>query len=421
MSGVATSVTNLTVGQVPVLALAANAERRYLYVENLQGGRTLQVKLGSNFTAAQSAEQNLVFAKAPTSGTIKFSFGGNETAALDPNNNAAMQAALEGLAGIGSGNILVSGNPTDGINIKFQGALNRTQQSAISVSANTTKDATRLNNKQLIKVSGAAPNAGTFSISFRGENTPAFGFDATADDLNGALQALSLIGSGNVSVTGTDIHSGFTVEFVGALGLEEQPLIEVDTNTLEVTDTATPSQYLICSSAEPTAGTYKVAVGQFVTDELPFDTVAADLEVAIRALDESLAAVDVSDAGSGLLDGMVMTLTGVPRGGADELVQVLEASTLKVDGAELFATALKIVPGVTGVTLTDINITETQVGSAGAACAATMTVLFPGWDGSLEGLSVKPSEFKEWQSAVPIDAIYVVADGAGCKIEVREG
>ena len=71
---------------------------------------------------------------------------------------------------------------------------------------------------------------GTFALRF-GESTGPIAHDAEASDVQAALEALPSIGAGNVSVT----RSGqvYTIEFTGALGNQDVPLITADATNLE--------------------------------------------------------------------------------------------------------------------------------------------------------------------------------------------
>ena len=69
--------------------------------------------------------------------------------------------------------------------------------------------------------------AGTFTLSFGGATTTALAFDATAAGVQAALEALSPIGVGNVSVTGA-----FAVTFINALGAWPVPLMVLDGSAL---------------------------------------------------------------------------------------------------------------------------------------------------------------------------------------------
>lgn len=65
---------------------------------------------------------------------------------------------------------------------------------------------------------------GTFTLTWSGQTTAAIDFDATAAEVDSALEALSNIGSGDVSVAG-DPAGPWVVEFTGTLAQTTQPPI----------------------------------------------------------------------------------------------------------------------------------------------------------------------------------------------------
>ncbi|MCW2901917.1 MAG: hypothetical protein JWO67_4182 [Streptosporangiaceae bacterium] len=79
------------------------------------------------------------------------------------------------------------------------------------------------NEVQTITITGV-PTGGTFSLTFQGQTTPALAFNAATSAVQTALQALSTIGSGNATVTGT-AGTSYVVTFVGALANTNVPNI----------------------------------------------------------------------------------------------------------------------------------------------------------------------------------------------------
>lgn len=67
-------------------------------------------------------------------------------------------------------------------------------------------------------------SGGTFTLSWSGQTTTAIDYDATATEVDAALEALTNIGSGDVSVTG-DPGGPWVVEFSGTLAASTQPPI----------------------------------------------------------------------------------------------------------------------------------------------------------------------------------------------------
>jgi hypothetical protein len=78
--------------------------------------------------------------------------------------------------------------------------------------------------------------AGTFTLSFGGATTTALAFDATASDVQTALEALAPIGVGNVSVTGA-----YVVTFINTLGAWPVPLMVLDGSALTGTGSVVTS------------------------------------------------------------------------------------------------------------------------------------------------------------------------------------
>jgi len=79
------------------------------------------------------------------------------------------------------------------------------------------------------------PTGGTFRLTFRGEETADIPWDATAEELQAALEALETIGANNVEVsvgTSDDYFPGvWLVEFAGSLAGVDVELME-ETNNL---------------------------------------------------------------------------------------------------------------------------------------------------------------------------------------------
>jgi hypothetical protein len=90
---------------------------------------------------------------------------------------------------------------------------------------------------QTITITGA-PTGGTFTLSFGGNTTSALNWNATAAQVQTALQALPSIGAANALVTGgPGPGTPFTVEFTSAKGFASQALI---TKTASLTGGTSP-------------------------------------------------------------------------------------------------------------------------------------------------------------------------------------
>lgn len=85
---------------------------------------------------------------------------------------------------------------------------------------------------QSVTITGS-PTGGTFTLTFGGQTTSALNWNATAAQMQTALQALSSIGANNALVTGgPGPGTAFQVEFAGTLGFAGQALITLTTNSL---------------------------------------------------------------------------------------------------------------------------------------------------------------------------------------------
>src|SRR5262249_16842536 len=106
----------------------------------------------------------------------------------------------------------------------------------VSTAANTYTGATLINEgalniqnaqglgavvNEIHTVTLSGPPTGTFPLTFSGKTTSSLSANSTAAQVQAALEALSTIGTGNVSVTLSG--STFTVTFQGALAGTNQP------------------------------------------------------------------------------------------------------------------------------------------------------------------------------------------------------
>jgi hypothetical protein len=77
--------------------------------------------------------------------------------------------------------------------------------------------------ENLYTVALGSPSAGTFTLTFNGQTTAGIAFGATISAVQTALVALSSVGTGNATVTGST-GGPYTVQFAGALANTAQAL-----------------------------------------------------------------------------------------------------------------------------------------------------------------------------------------------------
>lgn len=99
---------------------------------------------------------------------------------------------------------------------------------AQGIGAGATPAVPGTNEVQLISFS-AVPDAGTFTLTFNGQTTAAIAFNALAADVKAALELLGTVRT--VNVTG-DFTLGFSIEFAGADGEQDQSQITAPAHSL---------------------------------------------------------------------------------------------------------------------------------------------------------------------------------------------
>jgi RHS repeat-associated protein len=164
-------------------------------------------------------------------GTFTLSFGGYTTGNISAGATAAtVLTALEGLTSIGSGNVAVT-KVTDTSDkqewqITFQGSLAGANQAQVDIDitnivnfpsspteieTTTTQGSGAQDEIQTVTLSNAT--GGTFRLAFMGQVTAPLAYNASSSTVDTALEALSTIGSGNVSVSLAG--SVYTINFGG--------------------------------------------------------------------------------------------------------------------------------------------------------------------------------------------------------------
>lgn len=150
---------------------------------------------------------------------------GAETIRVEATQSAVdLQTDLERLPGL-AGNILVQGSP-GAYTVEFVNGLGKTNVSQIAV--------TSLSEVQTLRVSATT---GTFTLTFNGQTTAAIAFSAPAATVQTALEALSNIAPGDISVTGgigeQQGDAPYQIAFLdgGAYGLQDVPEMVATTVT----------------------------------------------------------------------------------------------------------------------------------------------------------------------------------------------
>lgn len=243
-------------------------------------------------------KQDVLF--AADAGTYTLTFGGDTTTDIDYDDDAAaVQAALEALASIGSGNVSVS-SITGGFRAEFVGSLANTNVGSITANSSLKQSASTVATPHT--QTGIADTSGTVeiqSLSLGGATTGTFDIQGNSTsatvDANGpgtgAIQTAmdTIWGPGAVTVTGT---GPFTLTW-NAPGARAQQTIGSNTTdgNPEITTTqegedivsGRPEIFTVTLSDSPTEGQFAINVNGAPSLYLDFDATAAEVEAALEA------------------------------------------------------------------------------------------------------------------------------------------
>jgi hypothetical protein len=134
-----------------------------------------------------SEVQTITITGTPTGGDFTLTFGGDETAAIAYNATAAaVQAALEALDSIGSGNVSCAGGPLPGspVTVAFKGKLASTDTALLTDTEALTGGTT----PTVTVTTSTAPWAWSMLGHTSREDLPEFGFDGGDTETRGTWQ-----------------------------------------------------------------------------------------------------------------------------------------------------------------------------------------------------------------------------------------
>jgi hypothetical protein len=274
----------------------------------------------------QNATWQLTVSGIPNAGTFTLTYGGQTTTALAYNATATqIQTALQALSSIGAGNVAVTAITDDDgdvlageFQVEFQGTFvgqNLTGLTTNGASLVATPAAVVVTTEQpgltpvncIQTISLTDVIGGSFTLSFRDFVTPFLAWNATAAQVQTALQGLNSIGPGNAVVEGS-AGGPYTVLFQGDLAGDILPLISAGSEQLQgniptVIANTTPGVapascvQLITLLGSPTAGTFTLTYGGHTTGALAFNATSTQVQTALQAL-ASIGSGNVTVAGN---------------------------------------------------------------------------------------------------------------------------
>ena len=147
------------------------------------------------------------------------------------------------------------------------------------------------NEVQRITIAGT-PTQGTFTLTYAGQTTAPIAYNATAANVVTALEALSNIGTGNVTgANGPLPGTAVNITFTGTLAATDVAAMTADANklTTSITTTtggsaATNEIQRISTSPTPTSGTFTLTYGGNTTSAIAYNATAATIDAALEAL-----------------------------------------------------------------------------------------------------------------------------------------
>lgn len=401
-----------------------------------------------------------------TGGTFKITFEGQQTGAIAFNASAAtIQAALEALSNVDPGDVVCAGGNLNVafVSITFKANLGRSDRTQVTIDNTSATGGTVVPSTTtagvasdvtvtlyatsdwlvefggayagldvpLITGSGALLTGGcsvsvstsqggggvnevqevqaysgfNFTLAFNSQVTPALVGGAAASVIQTALENLSTIGPGNVSVTLYNVDATYTyyrVTFIGALGGANQNEMIINSGgvTTITNGSAQNEIQVVTIIGGPTSGTFTLTFQGQTTAPLAYNISAANMVLALEALSN----IGVGDVGVSLsgwqytvtfqnalanTDLQQMTGDGSSLGGGSVSASTYQTAIANVN--EVQVVQLSEVPNSGTFTLTFNSETTTTI--AYNASAATVQA-------ALEGLATPvPGDFSVTGSA----------------------
>jgi hypothetical protein len=188
----------------------------------------------------KTAEVQTLAGDTATSGTYTLTYGGQTTTALDYDASTTdMSNALVALTNVSAGDITVGGDDlASGSDTTFTFRANFGDVSAISID---TSNLGKTSEVQTLVLDNVA-TAGTFTLSYNFETTAAIAYDANTAEIQAALEALSTVDTGDITVGGYDLANAGNTTFTFLSKFGPTRLMGIDISSLTGPTTATISE-----------------------------------------------------------------------------------------------------------------------------------------------------------------------------------
>ena len=207
-----------------------------------------------------------------------------------------------------------------------------------------------------IAPSFAVPTGGTFTLRYAGQTTADIPYNATAAQLDTALEALSTIGAGNVTVTSPNATGApWTVVFGGSLDTTNLSQLTANSTNVDGTSQLVSTQTTIVSTSDTqphmtqtvtltgaSAGTYTLTFLGQTTAPIAFNALASAVQSAIGAL------VNVGSANVGVTGSAGGPYT-VVFGGINSTIDMTQLGRLIPDSTALVGATTVVTEAEAGV------------------------------------------------------------------------
>jgi hypothetical protein len=290
---------------------------------------------------ATSITMNAAYHGSTATGLLGYRCATQTTSPIAYNAAASsVKAALEGLAGFTAVTVVREG-PTANDGYTYNATFNSVPGDMPLLVA----DITSLTGKDRAVAAstltdGSAAVGGSFMLSFAGQHfestqtTGAIAYDATESQMETALQALSNVGTVNVTRTGPSIEGGYTWTVTYLTDPGDLPEISPSSSALLSGLGATVLTSTQANGTAPLGGTFSVGFthggATFTTSLLAYDANAATIKSALELLD-NVGTVRVTRAAADAQGGHTWTVTFMSNSG-DVPMLALGASQLTGNG-----------------------------------------------------------------------------------------
>jgi hypothetical protein len=186
---------------------------------------------------------------------------------------------------------------------------------------------------QLITLKKA--NGGTFTLTYQSETTTPLAWNANVATVQSALEALSTIGTGNVTVN-SPVGGSYAVTFEAAMSNDYVDLLVADASTLTSPAAAvniatqTPGAPAVNAAQTititATGGTFKLTWAGYTTGPLAYNATPANIQSALTAL-RSVTGPDIAVIGTAAVEHVVEFVSGLAGVVVPEINAVVGALT----------------------------------------------------------------------------------------------